>query len=469
MLNFVWLGLIVLAVLLGGLTGRLPEVGDQAIEATNTAVSLAAKLFAVMILWLGLMRLADRAGLVHRLGLALKPIMVWLFPEVPPDHPAMGAIIMNMAANILGLNNAATPLGLRAMNELESLNRRPGIATNAMCMLLAINTSSITLIPVSIIAILALSHGKNPTIIIGTSLAATMIAHAAAITTAKLLENSRFYRLPPLPENAPAARGQKLAVDHATGPDEAKKQAAADKTLPWVKGSRWILAALAGVVLGMLLGVAWPEIIVHLSNALGLPGNAPVLTPPPVPESWPHFLFIRPLSAISILAIPWLILFFPAYAALRRIPVYEEFVEGGREAFNVILRILPYIVGMLAAIFMFRAAGGEQLVKLALSPLTNLIGFPAQLVPLAVLRPFSGTGALALFQDLVTQNGPDASLTLTAATMYGCSETTFYVIAVYFGSVGIRKTRHAIPAGLVADIVGPLASVAICRAVFGPF
>jgi spore maturation protein B len=118
---------------------------------------------------------------------------------------------------------------------------------------------------------------------------------------------------------------------------------------------------------------------------------------------------------------------------------------------------------------MFRAAGGEQLVKLALSPLTNLIGFPAQLVPLAVLRPFSGTGALALFQDLVTQNGPDASLTLTAATMYGCSETTFYVIAVYFGSVGIRKTRHAIPAGLVADIVGPLASVAICRAVFGPF
>ena len=469
MLNFVWLGLIVLAVLLGGLTGRLPEVGDQAIEATNTAVSLAAKLFAVMILWLGLMRLADRAGLVHRLGLALKPIMVWLFPEVPPDHPAMGAIIMNMAANILGLNNAATPLGLRAMNELESLNRRPGVATNAMCMLLAINTSSITLIPVSIIAILALSHGKNPTIIIGTSLAATLIAHAAAITTAKLLENSRFYRLPPLPKNAPAARGETLAVDHPPGPDEAKKQATADQTLPWVKGARWILAALAGVVLGMLLGVAWPEIIVRLSDALGLPGNAPAITSLPAPESWPHFLFIRPLSAISVLAIPWLILFFPAYAALRRIPVYEEFVEGGREAFNVILRILPYIVGMLAAIFMFRAAGGEQLVKLALSPLTNLIGFPAQLVPLAVLRPFSGTGALALFQDLVTQNGPDAPLTLTAATMYGCSETTFYVIAVYFGSVGIRKTRHAIPAGLVADIVGPLASVAICRAVFGPF
>ncbi len=469
MLNFVWLGLIVLAVLLGGVTGHLQDVGDQAIEAANTALGLAAKLFAIMVLWLGLMRLADRAGLVHRLGLALKPIMVWLFPEVPPDHPAMGAIIMNMAANILGLNNAATPLGLRAMNELESLNRRPGVATNAMCMLLAINTSSITLIPVSIIGILALSHGKDPMAIIGTSLVATGIAHAAAITAAKVLEKTRFYRLPPLPKHAAPAPREKLAVDHPIAPDEARKQTAADQTLPWVPGARWILAALAGTVLGMLLGVAYPELTGWFSVHLGLPGNAPVLVPPAVRESWPHFLFIRPLSAVSLLAIPWLILFFPAYAALRRIPVYEEFVEGGREAFNVILRILPYIVGMLVAVFMFRAAGGEKLLTLALAPLTSLIGFPPQLVPLALLRPFSGTGSLALFQDLVTQHGPDSPLTLTAATMYGCSETTFYVIAVYFGSVDIRKTRHAIPAGIVADIVGPLASVAICRAVFGPF
>jgi spore maturation protein SpmA/spore maturation protein SpmB len=469
MLNFVWLGLIVLAVLLGGATGTLQQVGDQAIVAANTALTLAAALFAIMVLWLGLMRLADRAGLVHRLGLALKPIMVWLFPEVPPDHPAMGAIIMNMAANILGLNNAATPLGLRAMNELESLNPRPGVATNAMCMLLAINTSSITLIPVTIIGILVAAHGKNPTAIIGTSLAATVIAHAAAITAAKVLEKTRFYRLPPISKEARTAKGETLAVDHPPGPDEAKKQAAADKTLPWVPGARWILAALAGAVLGMLLGIAYPELIAWLSNTLGMPGNAPVIVTPATPESWAHFIFIRPLSAVSLLAIPWLILFFPAYAALRRIPVYEEFVEGGREAFNVILRILPYIVGMLVAVFMFRAAGGEKLLTFLLAPITSFFGFPPQLVPLALLRPFSGTGSLAIFQDLVTQHGPDANLTLAAATMYGCSETTFYVIAVYFGSVGIRKTRHAIPAGLVADFVGPLASVAICRAMFGPF
>jgi spore maturation protein SpmA/spore maturation protein SpmB len=469
MLNFVWLGLIVLAVLLGGVTGTLQQVGDQAIVAANTALTLAAALFAIMVLWLGLMRLADRAGLVHRLGLALRPIMVWLFPEVPPDHPAMGAIIMNMAANILGLNNAATPLGLRAMNELESLNRRPGIATNAMCMLLAINTSSITLIPVTIIGILVAAHGRNPTAIIGTSIAATLIAHACAITAAKLFENARFYRLPPISKDAKAAAGEVLAVDHPPGPDEAKKQVAADKTLPWVPGSRWILAALAGAVLGMWLGIAYPELIARLSISIGMPGNAPVIVAPATPELWAHFIFIRPLSAVSLLAIPWLILFFPAYAALRRIPVYEEFVEGGREAFNVILRILPYIVGMLVAVFMFRAAGGEKLLTHLLKPVTSLIGFPPDLVPLALLRPFSGTGSLAIFQDLVTQHGPDSHLVLAGATMYGCSETTFYVIAVYFGSVGIRKTRHAIPCGLVADFVGPLASVAICRAMFGPF
>jgi spore maturation protein SpmA len=472
MLNFVWLGLIVLAVLLGGVTGNIQLVGDQAIDGANTAIGLAAKLFAVMTLWLGLMRLADRAGLVHRLGLALKPVMVWLFPEVPPDHPAMGAIIMNMAANILGLNNAATPLGLRAMTELDRLNRRPGVATNAMCMLLAINTSSITLIPVSIIAILALSHGKNPTIIIGTSLAATAFAHAAAIGTAKLLENSRFYRLPPLPAGEAGVplpeRISKDSVKAREGFEVAEQATRSDATLPWVPGSRWILAALAGIFLGMLFGIAYPELINAVSGFFHLDSND-VALPTTAPESPTHFFFIRPLSALSLLAIPWLILFFPTYAVLRRIPVYEEFVEGGREAFQVILRILPYIVGMLVAVFMFRAAGGEQLLSWILKPITTLLHFPAELVPLAVLRPFSGTASLALFQDLVTHFGPDAPLTLTAATMYGCSETTFYVIAVYFGSVGIRKTRHAIPAGLVADFVGPIASVIICRAVFGPF
>ena len=455
MLNFIWLGLIALAVLIGGFTGKMGDVGNEAVNGADAAVKLALILLSVMTLWLGLMRLAEKAGLVNRLGLALKPIMIWLFPEVPPNHPAMGAIIMNMAANILGLNNAATPLGLRAMNELEKLNRRPGVATNAMCMLLAINTSSITLIPVSVIALLAAAHSKDPTIIIGTSLAATVVAHAAAIATCKLLERSPWYRLRPLEEGAAAASPEDVdattAEAVATGQEIEETSGRTDATLPWIPGSRWILAGAAGLFLAMLLATAFPELI----------GQTPS------PDDAAHFFLLRLVKALSLIALPWLILLFPLYAALRRIPVYEEFVEGGKEAFQVMLRILPYMVGMFVAIWMFRAAGGMDLIKFILRPLTDLIHFPSELVPLAVIRPFSGTASYALLSDLVAHMGPNHLLTLTAATLYGCSETTFYVIAVYFGSVGIRKTRHAIPAGLVADFVGPIASVLICKAVFG--
>jgi spore maturation protein SpmA len=470
MLNFVWLALIVVAVLLGSMTGQMQAVGDQAVTGAEAAIKLAGDLLAIMTLWLGLMRLADRAGLVHRLGLALKPVMIWLFPDVPPDHPAMGSIIMNMAANILGLNNAATPLGLRAMDELEQLNPRPGVASNAMCMLLAINTSSITLIPVTVIGILALNHGTNPTIIIGTSLAATAVAHAFAIATVKILERTPFYRLPRVPAGgASTARAADRRSTTTEGAKVATDAARHDVERPWVPGSRWILALLAGVFLGLLAGFAYPGLVTHLSHAVGLHAVAPPAASPPIGhEGRAHFLFIRPLASLSLLTLPWLILFFPVYAALRRIPVYEEFVEGAKESVQIIIRILPFIVGMLVAMTMFRTAGGEQLLERVLGPITNPIGFPALLVPLAVLRPFSGTGALAIFTALVLQYGANSPLVLTAGTMYGCSETTFYVIAVYFGSVGIRKTRHAIPAGLVADIVGPIASVMICRAVFGP-
>lgn len=487
MLNVIWLALIVLAVLLGGFTGKIREVSDGAINSANAAVTLALGLIAVLTLWLGLMRLAERAGLVHRLGLVLKPLLVWLFPEVPPNHPAMGAILLNMAANILGLNNAATPLGLRAMHELNRLNRHPGVATNAMCMLLAVNTSSITLIPVTVIALLAAAKGKNPTSIISTSLAATLVAHAAAIATCKLLERSRWYRLPATATGEQALSGSPVGVATASDPppeeasllggdasaktttatdvtltdgEEAKKgqqveeQAEqTDAALPWVPRARLILAAVGLLFLATFVLTAFPETVGR--------------TPPP--EEAARFFLLRMLDALSLLAIPWLILFFPLYAALRRVPVYDEFVEGGKEGFQVAIRILPYVVAMLTAVGMFRAAGGLDLLTAALRPLTNLVGFPPELVPLALIRPFSGSASLGVFTDLLRQFGPDHVLTLAAATFYGCSETTFYVIAVYFGSVGVRRTRHAIPAGIVADVVGPVASVLVCRAVFGSF
>jgi spore maturation protein SpmA len=447
MLNYIWLALIAIAVLMGGFTGTIGAVGQAGIDRAIMAVyPIGTTLLAVMVLWLGLMRLADKAGLVHRLGLALRPILTRLFPEVPADHPAMGAIVLNVSANILGLNNAATPLGLRAMNELDKLNPRPGVATNAMCMLLAINTSSITLIPVTAIALLAAAHGKTPTVIIGTALAATAITQCCAITVCKLLEKTRWSRRQL--EAVPVTREIEVAPSTAVteGGEVEAKALAADATLPWVPGAKWILAGFAGIFVAMVLAFAFPPLVHHDF----MPANAK--------DPWPA----RLADALSLLVLPWLILLFPLYAALRKIPVYEEFVEGGKEAVQVILRILPYLVGMLAAVGMFSAAGGMDLITWVLHPLTSVFGFPPELVPMAVIRPFSSAAALGILTDLIKNLGPNSLIALTAATFYGCSETTFYVIAVYFGSVGIRQSRHAIPVGLIADAIGPIAAVMIC-------
>jgi spore maturation protein SpmA/spore maturation protein SpmB len=462
MLNYIWLALIAVAVLLGsyhsavGHPGDLGDVGNGSVSSAKTAVELAGGLLGVMTMWLGLMRLADKAGLVRRLGLVLKPILRLLFPDVPADHPAMGAIVLNVSANILGLNNAATPLGLRAMYELDRLNTRPGVATNAMCMLLAINTSSITLIPVTAIGLLALYHGKNPTEIIGTSLAATACAQIFAITTCKLLEGTSWSRRQiaqaPSAETAVPSTAPESSAS-AQGGEIEKKAEQSDAALPWVPGSKWILAIAGGVFLALVAALAFPEVI----------GAMPTV------DQAAHWWPVRLVNALSMLVLPWLILLFPLYALLRKIPVYDEFVEGGKEGFNVILRILPYIVAMLVAVGMFRAAGGMITVQKVFEPITSVVHFPSELVPIAMIRPFSSAAALALLTDLVKNPayGPENLITLMAATFYGCSETTFYVIAVYFGSVGVRKTRHAIPAGIVADIIGPIAAVIVCRAVLG--
>jgi spore maturation protein B len=175
----------------------------------------------------------------------------------------------------------------------------------------------------------------------------------------------------------------------------------------------------------------------------------------------------RFINAISALAIPCLLAFFPLYAALRRIPVYEEFVEGAKEGFNVAVRIIPYLVAMFVGIGMFRGAGGIDLLKKLLGPALDLVHFPTELLPMALMRPLSGSGALALFGDLAKQLGPDNLIVRTAGTIYGSSETTFYVIAIYFGAVSVKRTRHAIPAGLIGDVAGVIASVIVCKLMFG--
>lgn len=446
MLNWVWLGLIAFSVLLGGFTGRIDAVGAGAIDNAKAGVVLAGNLVAIMTLWLGMMRLATVAGLIHRLGRALRPLLGWLFPEVPQDHPALGSITMNLAANMLGLDNAATPLGLKAMEELQTLNPRPDTATNAMCMLLAMNTSSLTLVPTTVIGVMISVHARNPTAVIAPTLAATAIAHMAAIGAAKVLERSPAYRLRVAEAVAPRPEPVPPGADYARVLDDAEAAPP-----PMVRGGRLILIGAALAFLAMWLVQAFPE-------WAGRPVD---------PAESARLGVWRLLDGLSKLAIPWLVLIFPLYAALRRIPVYDEFIKGAREGFGVAVRILPYVVGMFLAIGMLRAAGGMDLIGALLKPLTDLARIPPEVVPMALIRPFSGSAALGVLGDIAHHYPPDSLPVLIAGTLYGCSETTFYVIAVYFGAVGIRKTRHAVPAGIVADLACPLAAVAICTGMFG--
>lgn len=448
MLNHIWLALILLAVLIGGFTGRVREMTEGAVKSAESAVTLSIGLIGVMALWLGMMRLAEKAGLVQALARMLRPVLRRLFPDVPADHPAMGSMVMNIAANMLGLSNAATPLGLRAMKDLESLNRIPGTATNAMCTFLAINTSSVQLIPITAVAVLAAAGSANPSAIIGTAFLATICSTAAGIVAVKALEKLRAFRLPPTSAETSGSEATTNADQSAKDKPESAAAEAAPHPMPtW----GWLILALFGAA------VAWFFVREALPELFGRTIPAEAAT---------QSALVRGVNAISLLAIPFLIAFFPLYAALRRIPVYEEFVEGAKEGFNVGVRIIPYLVAMLVAIGMFRGAGGIEMLTLALKPLLDAVGFPGELLPMALMRPLSGSGTLAIFADLVKTHGPDHLLARMGGTLFGSTETTFYVIAVYFGSVAVKRTRHAVPAGLIADAVGMVASVIICRIVF---
>lgn len=449
MLNYIWLGLVVCAVLIGGWNGQLREVSDAALDMANTAVvKISFVLIGVMALWLGIMRLAERAGLVALLARALRPLMRKIFPEVPPEHPAMGSMLMNIAANMLGLGNAATPLGLRAMKDLETLNPRPGTATNAMCTFLAINTSGIQLIPVTAIAILAANKSTNPTAIVGTSIICTTCACTCGVLMAKFLSKLPMFRLA-----AVEAIGQgKVPEIRASAPVEEKaivKEAATLQPMQW-----WGTVAVAAFLLGFgyfFLRLVFPE-------TFGLPLSE---------DDAKKNLFIRIVGAVSLLSIPFLLSAIPLFASLRRVKVYEEFVDGAKEGFDVAIRIIPYLVAMLVAVGMFRAAGGIDMLSHVLSPVLSKLGFPTDLLPMVLVRPLSGSGSLGFFTELVQQFGADSLIAKTAGTIYGSTETTFYVLAVYFGSVAVKRTRHAVLAGLTADLVSVIMAVIVCRMVFG--
>jgi spore maturation protein SpmA len=447
-LNYIWLALVLAAVAIGGWNERLKDVTEGALDGAKTAVTIALALIGIMALWLGVMRLAERAGLVQRIARALRPVMTRLFPDVPAQHPAMGSMLMNMAANMLGLGNAATPLGLRAMRDLETLNRQPGVATNAMCTFLAINTSSVQLIPTTAIAILAASGSTRPTAIVGTALLATLCAATVAIISVKTFGRLSIFQ--------PRRWSNSIADDSPHRSAQRSTTQLPEETLiveePPRQLSIWGLIAL--IILGVFFTLFFLRMVSPGLFHLPMPAEAATQNP-----------FVRSVNALSILAIPFLLSFFPLYAAARGVKVYEEFVEGAKEGFGVILKIIPFLVTILVAIGMFKGAGGIDLLSRTLSPVLTPLHFPTDLLPLALMRPLSGSATLALLTDVVHRLGPDNIVSLTAATIYGSTETTFYVAAVYFGAVGVKQTRHAIPAGLLADLTGVVASVIICRAV----
>jgi spore maturation protein SpmA len=437
MLNYIWLALLLLAVVLGGLNGSLDQVTQAGLERAEYAVmQLALPLAGIMVLWLGLMRLAERAGMVQALARLLRPLLRRLFPDVPPDHPAMGSMVMNMAANMLGLANAATPLGLRAMRDLERLNPHPGTASNAMCTFLAINTSSIQLLPLTAIGVLAVNGAVQPTAIVGPALLATLCSTIAGISAVKWMERWPLFRLP----KAPASPGPKPSADE---PEASPAVDSLETTARPMAVWGWILiVGFVGFFVWLFLREVWG------ADATG-------------------GLFIRAMKAASLLAVPFLVTAFPLVAALKGVKVYEEFVEGGKEGFQVALRIIPFLVAILVAVGMFRAAGGIDLITLGLRPVLDFVGFPSELLPMCLMRPLSGSGTLGMYTDLVEAHGANSLLALMGGAILGSTETTLYVVAVYFGSVAVRRTRHAVPAGLCADGVGMIASVVICRWMFG--
>jgi spore maturation protein SpmB len=370
----------------------------------------------------------------------------------------MSAIVMNLAANMLGLGNAATPLGLKAMQHLDELNPDKGTATNSMCTFLAINTSSVTLIPATAIGLLAAQGIAEPYAIVGTTIGATLVSTAVAIVAVKLFQNMPIFNRRTLnPVESVTEEGQVVA----------------EATTRRISGKgRIILGIVLALFAGIIFLETFPDKRIALQETLGLreavlqmEAEKPTLEEKPASDTDP--VWQRTISAFSVAAIPFVLVFFIVFAALKRIPVYEEFVEGAKEGWAVAVRIMPFIVAMLAALAILRNSGALLLFQNLLRPVLEFVKFPVELLPMALMRPLSGSGSQGVLVEILTNEGISETLKYTAATMFGSTETTFYVLAVYFGSVAVRRTRHALAAGLCADLAGVIAAVVICRAMFG--
>ena len=380
MLNAIWVAMVLASVICGAVTGRLEAVAKASTDSASAAVTLALGLIGVMTFWLGLMRVLQEGGLLQALARVMRPLMARLFPDVPADHPAMSMMILNMSSNMLGLGNAATPFGLKAMLELDRLNPRPGTSTDAMALFLAINTTGLAVLPTSMVALRASLGSQAPGAIFLTTLVSTLTATLVAVVSAKLL--APWYRLP--------AVDRVVAAETPTDIDTAAAIAQWNQPIREPSpGQRWLGRGLTVLTLGALgYGLAQRAVASHEVGLAAWLGALRHLV-----SAWPLVL---------------LIVGFVLYGVCRGVKVYDAVVEGGREGFGVALRIIPYLVTILVAIGMLRAAGAIDLLVGFLEPFTTRIGMPGATLPMALLRPLTGSGAYAVVAETMQAHGPDS-------------------------------------------------------------
>lgn len=407
-LNHIWVGFFLLALLVG--LGRLVFLGDTEVftamvtstfDMARSGFEIALGLTGVLTLWLGLMKVGEQGGAIGALAWVARPFFRRLFPEVPRDHPAHGSIIMNFAANMLGLDNAATPLGLKAMQELQELNREPDTATNAQIMFLVLNTSGLTVIPISIMVYRAQMGAANPTDVFLPILLATYFSTLAGLIAVSVVQRINLLQ--------PAVLAYLLGMTGAVG------------------ACIWYFSGL-------------PQDRVQTLSTL-----------------------VANVTLFGVISA------FIAMAAWRRINVYEAFIEGAKEGFGVAVRIIPYLIAILVAIGVFRASGTLDMLVRGLGSLLTALGLPTDFIPAlptALMKPLSGSGARGMMVDAMQEYGADSFVGRLASTFQGATDTTFYIIALYFGSVGVRKTRHAVTCGLIADLAGILAAIFIAYVFF---
>ncbi|MCP1604502.1 nucleoside recognition domain-containing protein [Pseudomonas citronellolis] len=409
MLNGLWLGFFLVAAvtalsrwLLGGQADVFAAMVESLFAMAKLSVEVMVLLFGTLTLWLGFLRIAEKAGLVERLAWLLGPLFRRLMPEVPAGHPAIGLITLNFAANGLGLDNAATPIGLKAMKALQELNPSSTTASNAQILFLVLNASSLTLLPVTIFMYRAQQGAADPTLVFLPILLATSASTLVGLLSVAVMQRLRLWDPLVLAYLIPGA----LAL---------------------------------GAFMALLAGLS-ATALAQLSSLLGN------------------------------LTLFGLIVLFLVLGWLKKVPVYETFVEGAKEGFDVAKNLLPYLVAMLCAVGVLRASGALELVLGGIRWTVEGLGWDTRFVdalPTALVKPFSGSAARAMLLETMQSQGVDSFAARLAATVQGSTETTFYVLAVYFGSVGIQRARHAVGCALLADLAGVLASIGVCYWFFG--